>query len=91
MPNVHVDTFAVYTNNTISGAFRGFGILQAAFAHESQMDMLAEKVGITPWEMRFRNALKHGLSTATGQVFNEGVGFEDTLLAAKRYMTETPL
>ena len=91
VPNVFVDTYAVYTNNTICGAFRGFGILQASFAHESQMDILAGKAGISPWEIRFRNALKHGLSTATGQVFEEGVGFEDTLLAAKRYMDENPL
>ena len=91
VPNVHVDTFAVYTNNTICGAFRGFGILQASFAHESQMDQLAEKVGIAPYEIRLRNALRHGLSTATGQVFDEGVGFEKTLLAAKRYMDENPL
>lgn len=91
VPNVHVDTYAVYTNNTICGAFRGFGILQAAFAHESQMDQLALKTGISPFEIRIRNALKHGLSTATGQVFEEGVGFENTLLAAKKYMDENPL
>ena len=91
VPNVHVDTIAVYTNNTISGAFRGFGILQVAFAHESQMDILAEKVGISPWDIRSLNALKHGLPTATGQIFEEGVGFEKTLLAAKRFMEENPL
>lgn len=91
VPNVHVDTFAVYTNNTICGAFRGFGILQASYAHESQMDRLAEKTGLSPLEIRLRNALRHGLSTATGQIFEEGVGFEDTLLAAKKYMAENPL
>ncbi len=91
VPNVHVDTYAVYTNNTICGAFRGFGILQASFAHESQMDQLAEKVGISPMEIRMRNALKTGLSTATNQVFTESVGFEQTLLAAQKYMDENPL
>lgn len=91
VPNVHVDTYAVYTNNTICGAFRGFGILQASFAHESQMDQLAEKVGISPMEIRMRNCLKVGLSTATNQVFSESVGFEQTLIAAQKYMTENPL
>jgi CO/xanthine dehydrogenase Mo-binding subunit len=91
VPNIHVDTYAVYTNNTICGAFRGFGILQASFAHESQMDQLAEKVGISPIEIRLKNALKVGLSTATGQVFEESVGFEQTLIAAQKYMQSTPL
>lgn len=91
VPNVYVDTYAVYTNNTIGGAFRGFGILQASLAHEGQMDLLAEKVGISPMEIRLRNALKVGLSTATNQIFDESVGFEDTLFAAKDYMEKTPL
>jgi CO/xanthine dehydrogenase Mo-binding subunit len=91
VPNVHVDTYSVYTNNTICGAFRGFGILQASFAHESQMDQLAEKLGMSPLEIRMRNALKVGLSTATNQVFEESVGFEYTLLAAQKYMAATPL
>ncbi len=91
VPNVWVDTYAMYTNNTICGAFRGFGILQASFAHESQMNQLAEKAGISPMEIRMRNALKAGLSTATGQVFSESVGFEQTLLAAEKFMRENPL
>ncbi len=91
VPHVHVDTYAVYTNNTICGAFRGFGILQASFAHESQMDRLAEKLGISPLEIRMKNALKTGLSTATGQVFTESVGFEQTLQAAQKFMQEHPL
>ena len=91
VPNVHVDTYAVFTNNTICGAFRGFGILQASFAHESQMDQLAEKVGMSPLEFRMQNALKAGLSTATGQVFEESVGFGQTLVAAQKYMRENPL
>lgn len=91
VPNVHVDTYAMYTNNTICGAFRGFGILQASFAHESQMDQLAEKIGMSPLELRMKNALKKGLSTATGQVFEESVGFEETLRVAQKYMRETPL
>ena len=91
VPNVHVDTYSVYTNNTICGPYRGFGILQAAFAHESQMDILAEMAGMDPLEFRLLNCLKHGLSTATGQIFSQGVGFEDTLLHAKEYMEKYPL
>jgi len=86
IPNVSVDTYAVYTNNTICGPFRGFGILQASFAHESQMDILAEKLGISPLEIRMRNALRPGLTNATGQAFEHGVGFYDTLLRIKEHM-----
>ncbi|HHY59838.1 MAG TPA: molybdopterin-dependent oxidoreductase [Clostridia bacterium] len=91
VPHVKVDTYAVYTNNTICGPYRGFGILQVCFAHESQMDILAEKLGLSPLEIRLKNALRHGLSTATGQVFQQGVGFYDTLLKAKEYMEKYPL
>jgi CO/xanthine dehydrogenase Mo-binding subunit len=91
VPNVHIDTFAVYTNNTICGPYRGFGILQSAFAHESQMDQLAEKVGMDPWEFRYINALTEGLSTATGQTFEYGVGFPQTLEKMKEYMEQTNL
>jgi xanthine dehydrogenase molybdenum-binding subunit len=91
VPHVHVDTYSVYTNQIPCGAFRGFGILQSAFAHESQMDQLAEKAGIPPMEFRLLNALRYGLSTATGQVFEESLGFEQTLLAAKKFMEEKDL
>lgn len=91
IPNIWVDTYAVYTNNTLCGPYRGFGILQASFVHESQMDTLAEMAGLSPMEIRMRNCLKPGLPTATGQVFQHGVGFEDTLLCAKSYMEEQDL
>jgi CO/xanthine dehydrogenase Mo-binding subunit len=86
IPHIKVDTYAVYTNNTICGPYRGFGILQASFAHESQMDQIAQKLGLSPLEIRLKNALKPGLSTATGQVFQESVGFYETLIKAKEYM-----
>ncbi len=86
IPHIKVDTYAVYTNNTICGPYRGFGILQASFAHESQMDQIAQKLGFSPLEIRLKNALKTGLSTATGQVFQESVGFYETLIKAKEYM-----
>lgn len=91
IPNVKVDTYAVYTNNTICGPYRGFGILQASFAHESQMDILAGRLGMDPMEFRMKNALKAGLSTATGQVFQHSVGFYQTLVKAGAYMKANPL
>lgn len=91
IPNVFVETFAVYTNNGVCGPYRGFGILQSAFAHEAQMDQLAEKVGISPMEIRKINALKNGLPTATNQVFEYGVGFYDTLIAAEEDMAKHDL
>ena len=64
----------MYTNNPPAGAFRGFGVTQSAFAVESMMDMLAEKLGIDPVELRRMNALRVGSVTNTGQVLRESVG-----------------
>jgi len=66
VPNVQVDTYAVYTNNIPCGAFRGFGGPQAAFAAEGQINKLAEKLGLDPVEIRLKNALKDGDITMTG-------------------------
>jgi CO/xanthine dehydrogenase Mo-binding subunit len=67
IPNVHVDTYAVYTNNIPSGAFRGFGAPQGHFVAETQMNKLAEKLGMDPVELRLKNLLREGsfLSTQT--------------------------
>ena len=67
VPNVMVDAYAVATNNIVSGAFRGFGGPQAHFQAESQMNKLAEKLGIDPVEIRLKNVLREGslLSTQT--------------------------
>jgi CO/xanthine dehydrogenase Mo-binding subunit len=85
IPNITVDTYTVYTNNVPSGAFRGFGVPQVAFAHESQMDLLAEKLGMSPVDIRLLNCLRPGLSTSTGQVFYHSVGIGKTLEIAKEY------
>lgn len=79
VPNVYVDAYTVYTNNPQAGAMRGFGVPQVAFAHETQMDLLAEEVGISPMEIRMINALRPGGMTATGQVLNHSVGIVPTL------------
>lgn len=86
IPNIRVDTYTLYTNNPVSGAMRGFGVLQVAIAHESQMDKLAEKLGISPLEIRLINCLKPGLDSSTGQKMNEGCGIEATLQRIKQYM-----
>lgn len=67
VPNVSVDAFAVYTNNIPAGAFRGFGAPQGHFAAETQMNKLAEKLGMDPVELRLKNLLREGslISTQT--------------------------
>ena len=67
IPNVKVDTYGIYTNNTPSGAFRAFGALQAAFATESHIDICAEKLGLDPFEIRRINAMRDGAVTHTRQ------------------------
>ncbi len=73
-PHARADCYAMYTNNPPAGAFRGFGVTQSAFAVESMMDMLAEKLGLDPVELRRMNALRVGSVTNTGQVLDESVG-----------------
>jgi CO/xanthine dehydrogenase Mo-binding subunit len=68
-----VDSFAVYTNNIPNGAFRGFGGPQGAFAAETQMNRLAEAIGIDPVEIRMRNLLREGSLTSVGTPLPEGV------------------
>jgi xanthine dehydrogenase molybdenum-binding subunit len=81
--NVHVVSLAVYTNNPPCGAMRGFGANQSAFAMESMMDILAEKVGIDGWEIRYINALDVGDKFCTGQELESSVGLKKTLEAVK--------
>jgi xanthine dehydrogenase molybdenum-binding subunit len=79
IPNVHADCYAMYTNNPPAGAFRGFGVLQSAFAIESVMDMLAEKLNIDRIELRRKNALRVGAETSTGQVLRDSAGLVDCI------------
>jgi xanthine dehydrogenase D subunit len=68
VPNVHVDAYGAYTNNPPCGAMRGFGSVQAAFAHEAQMDKLAAELGLDPIELRCLNAMELGSEAPTGQI-----------------------
>ncbi len=74
IPHVHADCYAMYTNNPPAGAFRGFGVLQSAFAIESAMDMLAEQLGLDHIELRRKNALRVGSPTSTGQILRDSAG-----------------
>lgn len=71
IPNVHIDSYAIYTNRPPAGAYRGYGVSQAAWAYEQQMDELAEELGIDPVELRRRNLLREGQSFATGEVMRD--------------------
>ncbi|MBZ0299305.1 MAG: molybdopterin-dependent oxidoreductase [Anaerolineae bacterium] len=79
VPNAKIDCFAMYTNNPPSGAFRGFGVTQSAFAVEQNMDLVAEALGMDPVQLRLINAQKVGVTTATGQLLRESVGLIDTI------------
>ena len=83
MPALEVEAIAAYTNNPPCGAMRGFGVNQTSFAIEGCLDLLAEKVGLDGWEMRWRNIVRVGDLTTTGQMLEKSVGAEKTLLAVK--------
>ena len=84
VPNVDINSKAVYTNNPTSGAMRGFGTNQAHFAMEGIMDILAEKVGVDGYDIRIRNILNPGDAFATGQIMRESVlGLRRSLEAVK--------
>ena len=83
VPEVDVQSSAVYTNNIPCGAMRGFGVNQANFAMEICIDELCEKGGFDRWQFRYDNALTEGKLTATGQELTAGVGVRKTLEAVK--------
>lgn len=79
IPHTKADCYAMYTNNPPAGAFRGFGALQAMFAIESLMDMLAHRLGMDPFELRRMNALRKGSRTNTDQLLTDSVGLVECL------------
>lgn len=82
-PNVEIEGIAVYTNNPPAGAFRGFGVTQSVFASECNLNLLAEKASISPWEIRFRNAVEPGQVLPNGQIADGGTAIKETLIAVK--------
>ena len=81
--NFEIEGTAYYTNNPPAGAFRGFGVTQTCFAIESLLNEMAGKIGISPWEIRYRNAIRpHGV-LPNGQIVDDSTGLVETLEAVK--------
>lgn len=87
---IDIDGKAVYTNNPPAGAFRGFGVTQTCFGSERNLDLLAEKVGISPWEIRYRNAIRPGQVLPNGQIADASTGVAETLEAVKEVYESEP-
>ena len=81
--NTDIRGFGYYTDNPPAGAFRGFGVCQSQFSLESLIDVLAEKAGITPWEIRYRNAIEPGKVLPNGQIADCSTALKETLLAVR--------
>jgi xanthine dehydrogenase D subunit len=90
VPNVDVEATGVRTNNPPSGAMRGFGVVQVCFAHESQMDRLADACGLSPLEIRLRNALRTGDELVTGQTLDVPAPVGECLEAAEAFDLPPP-
>ena len=81
--NTDIRGYGWYTNNPPAGAFRGFGVCQSEFALEMLINLLAEEVGISPWEIRYRNAIEPGKVLPNGQIADCSTALKETLLAVK--------
>lgn len=82
--NFEIEGTAYYTNNPPAGAFRGFGVTQTCFATETLLNMMADQVGITPWEIRLRNAIRPNGVLPNGQIVDDSTGLVETLEAVKQ-------
>ena len=83
--NFQIDGYAYYTNNPPAGAFRGFGVTQTCFGLETMLNEMADLVGISPWEIRYRNAIRPGQALPNGQIVGPETGLVETLEAVKPY------
>ncbi|MBU3805393.1 MAG: selenium-dependent xanthine dehydrogenase [Candidatus Fournierella pullistercoris] len=88
--NIDITGMCVYTNNVPGGAFRGFGVTQSCFGAELNLDLLAEKVGISPWEIRYRNAIRPGDVLPNGQIAGPDTGYVECLEAVKEAFESSP-
>lgn len=91
IPNVKIDSYAAYTNNPFAGAMRGFGATQVPIAHETLIEMLAEKLGMSSFEIRRRNIFRVGSETSNGQVLNDSVPLDRCLAAIEAAMAADPM
>ena len=82
IPNVKLDAHAVYTNNLVSGAFRGFGAPQGHFAGETQINKLAEALGMDPVALRLKNVLDNQRLTSTSTRIHGGVSLRQVITSA---------
>lgn len=88
--NFDIDGKAYYTNNPPAGAFRGFGVTQTCFAIEMLLTKMAGIVGISPWEIRYRNAIRPGQELPNGQLVDDSTGLAETLEAVKEAYESSP-
>ena len=82
VPNTLVEGYTVYTNNPVAGALRGYGLPQSSWAHESMIDMIADKLGIDQIEMRLKNALEEGSINPTRGDILTSVGLKECITKA---------
>ena len=88
--DVDIVGYGVYTNNIPAGAYRGFGVTQSCFATECNINLLAEMVGISPWEIRYRNAIRPGQVLPNGQIASPDTALVQTLEAVKDVFESHP-
>ncbi|MCL1964274.1 MAG: selenium-dependent xanthine dehydrogenase, partial [Firmicutes bacterium] len=88
--NIDILGMAVYTNNPPAGAFRGFGVPQSCFATECNLNLLAEMVGISPFEIRYRNAIRPGQALPNGQIADASTALVETLDAVRPMLDKHP-
>ncbi len=81
--DIDIAGYAVHTNNPPAGAFRGFGVCQSAFAIENNLNLLAGKVGISDWEIRYKNAVEPGDALPNGQIVSSNAALKKCLEAVK--------
>ena len=86
--NFEITGKAYYTNNPPAGAFRGFGVTQTCYAMEMTLTKMAHELGISPWEIRYRNAIRPGQELPNGQIVGAETGLVETLEAVKPYYDE---
>lgn len=88
--NIEIIGKAVYTNNPPAGAFRGFGVTQSCFAAECNLNQLAKMVGISPWEIRYRNAIRPGQVLPNGQIADESTALVQALESVQDFCEKHP-
>ena len=88
--NIDILGMSVYTNNVVGGAYRGFGVTQSCFATENNINLLAEMVGISAWEIRYRNAIRPGQILPNGQITDPNCALVECLEAVKDIYESNP-